>query len=432
MTARIGYLAALAPSQGGPSALRPPRRMFPAAAFLDAEPDPWQVPPGVAEADSPARRGLAPGSPGDGHPGDSRPGDGHPGDRQAGEGQDARRRMPVPGPDARCESSAPVPMASIAPAGIAPHDAAAGSARIGGITQPGVTAEPAAAAIAVRPDETRPAAGSPGPASRRRPPEAVTGPPGHPAGMPDPHPTGQAGSTAVHAVSAAAGLGASGPQGQARLIPASPRPGSTPPKAGAAGSAVTAPGHHDAVVRQSPRQVPGPAAPATHTGHDPAPHGVRMAGPAGAEPGHHAAAVQHGLQHLPTRQPVPEGPAAGRLPAPASPPGPTARAARAAQAATPWHEAGSQMSSRFPAAARPPEVPGGPAVRPSPPRQTRAQAAPTPAGPRQSTLSIGTIEVTLLAQPQPQPPAASSRRSARPAPDRLSHGIGARFGRGQT
>jgi hypothetical protein len=55
-----------------------------------------------------------------------------------------------------------------------------------------------------------------------------------------------------------------------------------------------------------------------------------------------------------------------------------------------------------------------------------------PAAPAQSTLSIGTIEVTLLA-PSPQPlPAALPRREARPAPDRLSHGIGPHFGQGQT
>jgi len=71
-------------------------------------------------------------------------------------------------------------------------------------------------------------------------------------------------------------------------------------------------------------------------------------------------------------------------------------------------------------------------VPPRLPRQASGQPAPGPAAPAQSTLSIGTIEVTLLAPPPQPPPAAQPRRADRAAPGRLSHGIGPRFGQGQT
>jgi hypothetical protein len=69
-------------------------------------------------------------------------------------------------------------------------------------------------------------------------------------------------------------------------------------------------------------------------------------------------------------------------------------------------------------------------MAPHPQRQGRVQAAP--ADPSRSTLSIGTIEVTVLAPPPVPPPARTSGQAARLAPDRLSCGIGPRFGQGQT
>src|SRR5215470_17516188 len=80
MTARIGYLAALASGRGEHPPLRPPRRLFPPVAVADAElpagralgavePAPWPPPaePGAASPGTPApadpaarRRSVAP------------------------------------------------------------------------------------------------------------------------------------------------------------------------------------------------------------------------------------------------------------------------------------------------------------------------------------------------------------------------------------
>lgn len=67
-----------------------------------------------------------------------------------------------------------------------------------------------------------------------------------------------------------------------------------------------------------------------------------------------------------------------------------------------------------------------------PQRSARANAGPAPAQPVSPMLSIGTIEVTVLAPP-PDPPAAStSHGRPRQPPQRLSRGLGPRFGQGQT
>ena len=84
----------------------------------------------------------------------------------------------------------------------------------------------------------------------------------------------------------------------------------------------------------------------------------------------------------------------------------------------------AESSPRYPAADRAPAQ-LTPTVSPaSRPQGSRAEAPP----PSAPTLTIGTIEVTLL--PPPQAP-APSRPARRAPPQRLSRGLGRRFGQGQ-
>ncbi|HET9080131.1 MAG TPA: hypothetical protein VFO01_06405 [Trebonia sp.] len=121
-------------------------------------------------------------------------------------------------------------------------------------------------------------------------------------------------------------------------------------------------------------------------------------------------------------------PSAGQPPAspPASPAArPPAASLPTAQAATAAHTGLATLSSSRPAGGRG-QAQLTPAVSPAaPPLASRAETSARPDAP---ALSIGMIEVTLLPPPQTQAPARPTRRDP---PQRLSRGLGPRFGQGQ-
>ena len=90
------------------------------------------------------------------------------------------------------------------------------------------------------------------------------------------------------------------------------------------------------------------------------------------------------------------------------------------------------MPQQFPAAVRPPYQPDAHAAELRPQRQARTRAAPASASTLRPTLSIGTIEVTLLPPAHDPVPAGAARREPKHPPERLSRGLGPHFGQGQT
>jgi hypothetical protein len=124
---------------------------------------------------------------------------------------------------------------------------------------------------------------------------------------------------------------------------------------------------------------------------------------------------------------------------------PTAAQSPAAPRPAAHRSAASPPAARTPSAEPPAaSLAGAAETSPPPPVTDRAQGRLTPAGhsaarpsgnraeaparPSSPTLSIGTIEVTLLPPPRTATPARPARREP---PQRLSRGLGRRFGQGQ-
>jgi len=411
MTARIGYLTTLASGQSEVATLRPPRMLFPLAGPPDPQLASWRTPP---------RAQIGPGEQTGPGPADA----GEPAQRAAGQLE--------PEPSGRPDDTGPWPVEPPAAPGSAPLPAAA------------APVEPAEADGAAR--------GAPAP-SRLIPAAAtITGPDGMPrprtevdalasaAGLaadtrePRARPAGSTAEQAMTRTAAAeqAGAGAAGPApgsalAQDYLIPANLWPGGVPAASPAMPASGTAPAYPHAADR-------GLAEPAG-TGlvrHSAGEAASGRSGSGSAKPEQHGGGVLHASRQVPSDQTAfPPQPRDRPVVTAARGGNGTERSARAEGRTLGDREHGSQLR---PPAGRPPDEPAtsaGQMVMPRRPPQARAQPAPAPARTRPPTLSIGTIEVVVVPPPQ-QPPAGPSPRQRRSAPDRLSRGLGPRFGHGQT
>ena len=448
MTARIGYLAALTSGPGDPAMLSPPRRQFPATGFPGAEPGFWQAAPGPADVDGPAdplpagrRETDTP------HRAPTAQQDGEPllGGHEAA-GQDTGPSGTGPSetaaePDGRwlpaVASAAEPAEADSAP--IQPHRARPATGRSGSLAGlPGLMppSEPAAYSgdpgPAARAGEPL-APASAGPAAVDRPAAAVDGPiPASAAAQPSLTP-------AAPGPGSAPGPWSAGPPAGDPI--SSPAPGQEPPRrpgtsAGPVPGQAPGPGHAG-----QEQDYPGAAVP--HAFSQLSPGHAILTEPASAEPGraqraakqtglaapgpdYPGAAVPHALDELSDQHPaVPGRPAERSAAGAAQDDGGILRPARTV-AQPPGEDA--QTPHLFPAASGPPDQLTGHAVRPQPGRQ--APAAPASASTSRPTLSIGTIEVTVLAPAHD--PVLAARRERRQPPDRLSRDLGPHFGQGQT
>jgi len=468
MTARIGYLSALASGPGGAAELSPPRRLFPMAGFLDTEDGFRQAPPGLADLPGPPSRRAA----------------GPP---------DLEPQLPswpeavgyVPG---RPEAGTAGRWLSAAPMAAEPARADGPAAEPVRADGPG--AEPA--------EDHRTADRTPAPPHRARPATGRSGSPGalpghapsdkepaHPSArragegpgeLLPPAATGPAPETGQHASAAMDGLGSGTLPAQPPFVPVAhvpgaapgPQPGRQVSRGGRASSPAPdqgqEPGAGPGNVGQSAPEAepaktnveyPGaavlrdylrlPAERAEFT--DPAAGGPRRSqrtaseGLDGATTGFPGAAVQHAAGRLSAGHVAVPGQQAERAAAEAArEDGGTLRPAHTAAAAP---DANSETPRRFPAAAQPPDQAGPHAaeLRPQaaelrPQRQVRAPAAapaaPASASTPRPTLSIGTIEVTLLPSVHDHVPAGPPRGEPAHPPERLSRGLGPHFGQGQT
>jgi hypothetical protein len=177
--------------------------------------------------------------------------------------------------------------------------------------------------------------------------------------------------------------------------------------------------------RAAGQQPPGSASPLP----DAVPSGIPAAAPAPGPGSRRPGAAARLSPHPPAAAPLAStaveasSPSAAPLPA-AQPPGSPAQPPDAPLPAAPL--VGLAESSPRHSAADRTLAQLTPAVNPaSRPPGSRAEAAARPSAP---TLSIETIEVTLL-PPSPDPPPA--RSAQREPPRRLSRGLGRRFGQGQ-
>jgi len=402
MTARIGYLAALTSGPGDPAMLSPPRRQFPATGFPGAEPGFWQAAPGPADVDGPA--------------------DPLPAGRRE---TDTPHRAPTAQQDGEpLLGGHEAAGQDTGPSGTGPSETAA---EPDGRWLPAVAsaAEPAEADSApIQPHRARPAtgrsgslAGLPGlmPPSE---PAAYSGDPGPAARAGEPLAPASAGPAAVDRPAAAVdGPIPASAAAQPSLTPAAPGPGSAP------GPWSAGPPAGDPISSPAPGQEP-PRRPGTSAG--PVPGQAPGPGHAGQEQDYPGAAVPHALDELSDQHPaVPGRPAERSAAGAAQDDGGILRPARTV-AQPPGEDA--QTPHLFPAASGPPDQLTGHAVRPQPGRQ--APAAPASASTSRPTLSIGTIEVTVLAPAHD--PVLAARRERRQPPDRLSRALGPHFGQGQT
>jgi hypothetical protein len=477
MTARIGYLTALAPGHGDSAVLSPPRRLFPPADFLDAEAGFRDLaPPGPTDPAGPADR------PSGGQP-EVKPQ--VPSWREAG-GRDTGPGEHAAGPDGEGLSAAPM---------------AAELARADGPALEPAEVDRTADSTPAPPDRARPAArrsGSPGDLlgylPRGAEPAHVTVPRSGAGAdeLPPPVIVGPGAETVRQASPLADGLSSGPAPMQPFVTPVASRTGPGPGLGAAPGpDAAFSP-----AAALSPGAAPGPrsARPASRDtpSYSPAadqgpalrpsasPGSVRRAVPEAEQDwmvtGFPGAPVLHESQHAPGG-PVVRAELADAGAGRAQPPTTEAGAARmvpgfpdaAVQAAVDWLSAGhaahpglqaqrpaaeagreneatprpariapgapaasSEMPQQFPAAVRPPDRPSAHAAELRPRRQARAPAAPTSASTFRPTLSIGTIEVILLAPAHDPVPAGAARRAPRHTPERLSRGLGPHFGQGQT
>jgi hypothetical protein len=391
--ARISYLDSLSPGRRSLPSLRPPRRLFSVAGLPDAD---FAIEQPVSRADAVVGRSPRP---------------------AAGRAGSAELPEPVPRP------------------GLPRLDR--------DLTPTGVIAAPA----------PRKAVGLP-PADARQPAKT-----GEPADTSDP------GNTTESAVAVAAGLRQPSTPAHQSLLPAGPAPAAAEISADSGPSPAlprpAAPHSRNAPVH--PRApVPfaaGPPGPEL----EPEPQPATTAMQAGMDREHDGAAGQHDSAPSPARypayprdaagEPAPPQQAvrgirpAGTKPAPGAAedlPAPPAGVADRlsgnglaphsahAAALTPGFESDTPWLAAAAAAAREHAMPpAGHVTVPRRQRRAATDAAPAPTATSSASLSIGTIEVTLLGPPQ-QPTATTSRREPRRPPERLSRGLGPRFGQGQT
>jgi hypothetical protein len=468
MTARIGYLTALAPGHGGPAVLSPPRRLFPLAGFLDAEADfRDSAPPGPADPAGTADR--LPGGQREVKP--QVPSWREAGGRVTGPGE--RAAGPVGG-GLSAAFTAAEPAKGDGP-GAEPVRAA------GPVVNP-AEADGTADSTLAPSDRARPAAGRsgspgdlPGHLPRGGEPAHVNVPrSGAGAGELLPPVIARPGAETVRQAAASADGLSSGPApAQPSVTSGAPGPGTNPGPG-------TAPGPRSAraASRGTPSYAPaadqGPALrPSASLG--PVRRVVLEAEPAWTVTGFPGAPVPHESQQVPAGPAVsaePTGAELGRaqrmatkaglartvpgfpgatVPAVdwlsaghAAHPGPQAErpgaeaardngaTLRPARTTAGVPAASSGMPQQSPAAVRPPDQPTADAAELRPRRQARASAASAPASTFRPTLSIGTIEVTLLAPAHDPVPAGAVRREPKRPPERLSRGLGPHFGQGQT
>ena len=405
MTARIGYLTTLASGAGGVATLRPPRMLFPLAGPPDPEFTSWRTPPG---RQVPPSGQIVPG------PADA-----------TGPAQRATGQLEAE-PSGRPENTKPWP---------AEPPATPGGARL-----------PAAAAPAKPTETDGEAAGAArgGPAPLQLiPADAVTS---GPDGIPRPR-------TGVDALASTAGLAADTREPRAR--PAQPAAGAEQAGAGAAGPAPGSAPAQDSLLPANLWPGTPPASPAMPAASNPLgypraadrglaepagtglgrhPAGEAASGRSGAgaaKPEQYGGGVLHASHQLPSDQTAFPPQPGDRPVATEARGGNRAERPPRAEGHTPGD--GVHGPQLRPPAGRPPDEPAAPAgqvAMPRRPPQARARPAPAPARTPAPTLSIGTIEVVVL--PPPQPPASASPRQRRSAPDRLSRGVGPRFGHGQT
>jgi len=448
MTARIAYLTALA-GRGGGVMLQPPRRLFPAAGFPDADLGFQHVMTGPLDEDEP--RYPTPTGPTDSQPpGQSQAGGqrrdpaepvlGRRGDRRpavAGRAEPAppsgataapprqldRAGMPASVPRAPGNPRAPRARAAAeartgshgqaalpgGPAGTAPWetaarvaDAAAGAANTAAGTVQRVADNAdvrtaSGSAAGQRPLPSR-AVADPGPRAARGRPSAMSAAgvgPGYPQALQDYLPPADPALTVPASAVPASALPAS-------AVPASAGPGSGPAAVSEAQPAPARRGRHGLRGVDAPQSAPQPGPRASPQAAD---------GPAA----------------------LPGGPAEQPAGTPADATRDRGRAPQRASAVTVPPAANLEPPPRFPAAARTldqPEPPAGLAVAPRTPQPAGARGVPAPAKAPVPILSIGTIEVTLT-PPRDPVPADTSHREPRRPPQQLNRGVGPRFGQGQ-
>ncbi|MGH3150239.1 MAG: hypothetical protein ACRDOB_05865 [Streptosporangiaceae bacterium] len=430
MTARVGYLTALASGRPAGPLLRPARRLFPPLALADAgyaSPEPLAafrpsaLPPGPAAAaarqheqadsvvvDDPAASQTAENAPG---PAALETATGprltNPGAAEqpradlgaAGHAGGTPPRVAIGRPAATEPNQPPTRTPPASSQMTDPGAAKPARSRARAAEQAGAAPPPAALG--------RPSAGGPDEPSVPGHPASVTAPPEAPSAAPAGHqstpPTGhQSAASAGTAAQAGSPVrSASGPGAASGL--AADTPGRSGPfglsavrsRREAAGAAVAAepgaasPGYRGAEVEHD-RSPAGQAGPADHA------RSADRAGPAGLE-------------------------RSADLPGPASRKEPAERAAvTVAQA---------ERAASQPAPARPLAAPPDREVIGLPPR--RREEAPS-SGER-ATLSIGTVEITVLPPREQKSSAPPGPRRTAPAgpPERLSRGLGPWFGRDQ-
>lgn len=512
MTARIGYLTALAGTalastalagtalagDGGRARLRPPRRVFAAADFPDAD-----FPDSELSANEPAAQGERAAVPRSAPAVDAgrqaaRPGRRTPDGRQRGPAESGPADGGDPHPGQSTATVAPGQVLRPDPAALPGPEAP--PARTVAIALPGPAARPPDRSRSGQPhrigvhtaaltaaDEPRDPGTRLAPTSGSRTP----GPVQHPAGDPDAGTAGRAvpgahvrAASAVtgtvqdapHAYPAVAGTGPAGRTSAGRG-PA-PRTGQFPvPPLRPAGDGT---GTHSAFASGFPRPL-SPAAAASVTVPDTAAASTagtqhvrppeRETASAGGPVGTSRAAASVPLSPAPLS--TAPYPAAVTGESPHSLAAPLARSADPAPSAraVPSLSLSSFPVSADPAALAPPVAPppvsasdtGGPpysptaaqgpgappaALSPRSPAAVRSRGRLTPAAgpvaggagdrgkaaarPPSPALSIGTIEVKLLAPPQDPPSAPAAPHEPRQAPQRLSRGLGRRFGQGQS
>jgi hypothetical protein len=402
MTARIGYLTTLTSGHGGVATLRPPRMLFPLAGPADPELTSWRTPPrgrigpGPADAGAPAQRaaGQIEAEP-SGRPGDTEPWPVEPPAAPGG------ARLPTAAPPVEPAGGDGAP----APSQLIP--ASATTSGPDGMLRPRTEVDALASAAGLAADTREPPA-----RPARSTAQQVA--------------TRAAADAAEQAGAGTAGLAPGSAAAHDPLIPASLRPGAAPP----ASPAMPASGNPLGYPRAAGRGLNRPA------GTRPVRHSAGAAassrpGSGPAEPEQHGGSVLHASRQLPSDQTAFPPQPGGRPVATAARAGNRAERPARAEGRRPGDgEHGPQLR---PPAGRPPDEPAtsaGRAVMPRRPPQARARPAPASGRTHPPTLSIGTIEVVVV--PPPQPPASASPRQRRSAPDRLSRGLGPRFGHGQT
>jgi hypothetical protein len=448
MTARVAYLSTLTSSAlastvasaGGHGMLRPPRRLF--GSLADQDLSFQEELPNWPDAADHQAAGMAP-SPAPAGERDTEPPGPHGTEPPGLHGTEPSglHGTEPPGPPRPVGRDLPAPAETDISGG---HPRASGDPT--GIAAPALRPGPAAALPGQR-EQARAATSEP--SAARSEPSAATSEPsatsgGHSAGAGAREQAATPGGPPVPALP-----DATGPRARvSRSVPdvvrpaVSPQPAASGPLPAPAGPPAFAwPGLPSPppapVQRAAAAQRPAtsgtldpPAVTRPDRGSPPAAAAVADvpgSGDAGPGPAPYAPGEARSAQPQPQPQPAPHGTGPRQAAPRAFRQG---GAARTAAASPPAGQAAGPASDR---ALEPRAAATLPAATLFPGQSAHARGrGVAPARTPSPTVSIGTIEVTVLAPPRDPQPASAAHRTPREAPGRLSRGLGPRFGQGQT